>query len=305
MSDVLTIIEQTKKNGWLASPVQGGSRLTHPQTGQQVFVSSTKHWIWLGSPVEPSDNRAVASDSFDQWHWLLQRNEHMFMAKYSLDNHNAPVLSVEIPSEDATTPMVNKAFGSLARYSRAQGSATINLASEDTISKVYRGEQKLLSLHSSYLEPSISRETFRQYMGALQGSGWGIVRSLQDFPWDLGYKNRLRSFHTYFTISRNWATFQIPLIDERVETVLKANSEMRTLFVRYLLRLNDLWFMAKLGINVHNQVLLLLEIPAETFNFSLLRFITRTISTYIDRYAQEIQIMAALQKDPRLSKLLS
>ena len=75
-------------------------------------------------------------------------------------------------------------------------------------------------------------------------------------------------------------------------------------FCEYLLAINQTLFMAKIGlsdsISSSGQVLLMLEVPTQEFDFEMFWLVTRLLGAYLDLYGREIQIMAHLQADPRL-----
>ena len=82
---------------------------------------------------------------------------------------------------------------------------------------------------------------------------------------------------------------------------------MRTypLLLEYLLRLNYHLYMAKVALDHENQILLLLEVPTNLLDLPLFQLVTSTISTYIDRYGQEMLVMSLLEPDQLLSKVLA
>ena len=297
-----TIVSLVEKCGWAVSSMQGGWFLTHPQSQQIVFMSITPHWLCLSSHVK-GQSRGTLAERVAYLQHLLQCNERMFMARFSLDIDDNTLLMAEIPLKIFSFPLLNKALGSLSHY--ADTSTFEKLDPEPAAARLskLRARYEITNSQESDVEAGISKEAFRLHMSRL-GSNWGTRGELLAFPWHIGYKNILRIFEVYCTISRNWASFQVPLLLDQVETVLSANLQEQAFFMEYLLRLSETWFVAKPGINTNKQVLLLLELPTEALDFSLLQFMTRTISTYIDRYGQEIQIMAALQQDTRLIELL-
>jgi hypothetical protein len=97
----------------------------------------------------------------------------------------------------------------------------------------------------------------------------------------------------------------VPVLVEARPSVLDGPAATAALFLEYLLRLNDAWFFAKLAVDEHGQVLLLLEVPTDAMSPALFRSACRTIAAYLDRYGQELQIMAALDRDSRLAAALA
>ncbi len=177
--------------------------------------------------------------------------------------------------------------------------------SDETIFMSITSTWLCFSMPFEEVATGIPHETIVRYIQNLSIAGWGIKESPRDLTWHLGYKGLLRVYDVYLNVTKMWAYFQVPILVDRVAPVLSAgNLEAQSLFLEYLLKLNATWFMAKIGISEADQVLLLVEVPVETLDFSLMQFLARTIGTYLDRYGQEIQIMALLHNDPRLSELL-
>jgi hypothetical protein len=153
----------------------------------------------------------------------------------------------------------------------------------------------------------ISKITITNYIKNLAINSWGLKKEPVGMTWHLGYKGKdtVRVFDAYLTVTKQWTYFQVPILAERVASVLLTDDiQAQALFLKYLLKLNLNWFVAKIGIGEENQIFLQVEAPTEALDFPLLRFLARTVATYLDRYAQEIEIMASLQNDQQLSDLL-
>jgi len=244
--------------------------------------------------IEPSKPIAL-------YYPLLEHNERMFMTKFGLHD-GLPLLMIEVGVKTASALMINRALSSLTHYIKQ-----ISLARLKKQEQLVRGggETKPTTIRQDEMATGIPHETIVRYIQNLSIAGWGIKESPRDLTWHLGYKGLLRVYDVYLNVTKMWAYFQVPILVDRVAPVLSAgNLEAQSLFLEYLLKLNATWFMAKIGISEADQVLLLVEVPVETLDFSLMQFLARTIGTYLDRYGQEIQIMALLHNDPRLSELL-
>jgi hypothetical protein len=298
------IIFQIEKCGWSASPIPEGWYLQHLQSHQVAFLRFSQHWLCLSSSQQ-EQCQTIPQDTLAErvafLRHLMQRNERMFMAKYSLDKDNLPHLMVELPLKDLSFVQLSRALDSLSQY--AAIGEVLSQSDANLLPSVPRvPADTLTEMHGPDIEAGISKASFVRYMRGLDG--WIIKEELHAFPWHIGYINFLRYFDVYCTISRNWFSLQVSLLVDQIRTVLQANLPEQAFCMEYLLRLNNLWFLAKTGIDVHNQILLLVELPTEAFDFPLLRIVTRTIAAYLDSYSQEIQIMASLQQDSRLLELL-
>jgi hypothetical protein len=133
------------------------------------------------------------------------------------------------------------------------------------------------------------------YIQAILPRGWGASSKPKGLTWPLKYKGQ-RLFSVYLTVTRSWAYFHAPVLPEAVTL----DTAVQKTFFEYLLGVNHVLYMAKLGIGQASQVLLMLEVPTQELDFEMFRLTTRMLGTYLDFYGREIQIMAFLQADRRL-----
>jgi hypothetical protein len=162
-----------------------------------------------------------------------------------------------------------------------------------------------LVLHAPDPEAGLPERLVYDYLRMVEPYGWVLRTKPRGLCWHFGYKNRLRTYEVYAQFTSSWSSFQVPLLVEARASVLDASLDRAAACLEYLLRLNDTWHFAKLGIDDHGQVLLLLEVPTEALDPALFRASARTIGAYLDRYGQEVQIMATLDQDRRLADFLA
>lgn len=306
MAETFAILHQVEKNGWSITPRHRGWQLGHPQAVGPVYVSITPTWLCLTTPLSTDDNSAQRTgldDSVSLHRPLLERNESIYMAKYCLDPEGSLLLMVEVPIHT-----VNQSILRMALRALSSGNAELSRLRDELEETGSQDGLVKLSQTNNSMVPIIPKETVEHYMQSLQSSGWytnDIITEQRGLTWLLAYRGVFRKFEVYFMLTRNWAYFQVPVLADSVAPVLaNGDAQLRTCFMKYLLRLNGVWFMAKLGLDAQGQVLLLMEMPAESLTLRLLQFMARTIATYLNRYGQEIQIMASLQSDPKLIELL-
>lgn len=211
----------------------------------------------------------------------------MFLARHALDSALNPVLLVDLP-RCASVPMLDRALDALARYAdSAQPQA---------------GVQKSGTGHEDWLTqetPGLARETVAYYVRAVEGYGWGLRAKPSGMTWPLGYKGQ-RVFDVFFSVSPAWAYFQVPMLPGIPAALSSRDDAVRAAFLRYLLRVNDAWYMAKLGLTAAGQPIMMLEVPTQELDFDLFRLCTRLIASYLDFYSRELQIMAELERDHKL-----
>ena len=301
MSKSFAILNQFERKGWQITPVEDGWKLSHSSAEREVYLHVTSQWYCLACPLNMEETRGTAHDgpAYHLYRHLLEQNERMYMAKTSLDEHSCLLLMVEVPAKRASQLLLNWALDSLTRFSLSGPGG-----SGGQSNSIFRDTQT--TLYPPDMTPGISKETMSRYIKGIEVSRWGIFDEPDGSIWHLGYKGRLRVFDVYLNCTKTWTYFQVPVLVDRIAPVLLSpETQDQLVFLKYLLRLNYVWFMAKMGISTEGQVLLLLEIPTETLDFALFQYATHTLATYLDRYEQEIQIMASLQHDRQLTELLT
>src|SRR5947207_7846974 len=106
MSESLAILNTLERKGWRTTSINNGWRLSHRQTEGVIYMSITpQQWVCFVSPLLEEGNKAnwssASSDPARLYRSLLERNEQMFMAKFALDNDDAPLLMAEVALKDA------------------------------------------------------------------------------------------------------------------------------------------------------------------------------------------------------------
>lgn len=278
ISDI--VLSTIERKGWQVTPIGGGWKASQPELS--FYLSFTPSWVCFQRPLDlpvPEDDAARVQ----LYRALLRKNETMFMAKYSLDRRRAPVLLVEIP-QGGSPYLLDCAIDALRRY----GEDSSNLPPAQPPDEL----------------PGLPAEVIAYYLRAVEAWGWGAQRKPKGATWPLIYKGR-RQFDVYFTVTRSWAYFHAPALPAVAGVESTASIAIQKTFLEYLLDINSVWYMAKTGLNDSGIVFLLLELPTQEMDFEIFRRATRTLSTYLDTYAREIQIMSNLQADLRLVKMLA
>jgi hypothetical protein len=269
------ILSTIERKGWQTQRAGDGWHAYQPGQGTGLYLSFTPSWICLQAPLA-----VESSATGESYRRLLSNNEVMFMAKACLDQHGTPTLQVDLPASSGVH-LIDYALGALARYADQDAPPE----SADRASRERYFEEP----------PGIPHEVIAYYLQAVLPRGWGASSKPKGVTWPLKYKGQ-RLFSVYLTITRSWAYFHAPVLPEAV-----ALSEVvQKTYYEYLLGVNHVLYMAKLGLSDAGQTLLMLDVPTQEFDFEMFRLVTRLLGTYLDLYAREIQIMAYLPTHPRL-----
>jgi len=283
------------RQGWQIAPVESGWRLQHPEVAFEVFLQETHDWFCLMRPLTTAELATLAPDGqpFQLHQHMLLRNRDLFMTRYGLDNEGQPLLLADVPQHNASSFLLEVALEAISKT--RSDLETVALAKNS------------MAAHEG--ESGLSPETLLQYVNGIKLQMWKWGRRIaKPQVWHLQYLNQMRRFDIFFTSTRNWSYFELPLIEERTLEAhgLDYVTEMHTyhIFLQYLLRLNYHFYMAKIALNQENQVLLLLEVPTSALDLPLFQLIASTLSTYVDRYGQEILVMSLLEPHQNLVSIL-
>jgi hypothetical protein len=282
------ILSYIERKGWQTCRVNDGWHARQPEQAMNLFLSFTPSWICLHTPLVGLTDPGADNQRAALHHRLLALNEAMFMAKVSLDHNGAPILQVELPASGGIH-LIDQALGALARYAHAD---FVQAGPDQTVDRVSK---------ELYFDepPGIPHEVIASYIQAVLPRGWGARSKPKGITWPLKHKGQ-RLFEAYLTVSRSWAYFHVPVLPE----TMQLNAAVQPTFFEYLLGVNRVLYMAKLGLSVTDQVLMMLEVPAQELDFDMFRLVTQMLEAYLDLYAREIQIMSNLQVDRRLMELL-
>lgn len=345
VSNALAILALLAQHGWKSEPYLQGWRLTRPSLDTALSMHVTEQqWLCFSCTLLEEEDTLPTSpaDLAFLYRSLLEQNEHMYMAKFVLDQQGMPLLMAEIPLKDTHPQLPYWAAESIAHYrsmgyyqrrdwllSKPQSQAPraeattvreieteieyataqstspaspVTITTPDTVLVRLRFGRKPSSV-------GVPDDRIKLFMSGLETEGWYVMEKPRSAIWHIGYKGR-RMFEAHLTSSKHWLYMQVPFVGKSLASVLRTQKLshegllQRKLFLKYLLHLNQHWFMARLAISTDDQVLLLMEVPTETLNFALFRHLTLTVSTYLDRFEREIQNVAALPDNKRLFELL-
>ena len=281
----VNLLSTIERRGWQTERLPQGWRAYHPAADRDVFMSVTPSWMSLQMLVPPNDN----VDQVQHYRNLLQRTEMMFMAKYCRDHAGIITLQVDLPN---ATSLIDYALDAIVHYGAHD--STNPVAADDMLDR---------TTQERYFEqaPGIPPEVIAYYMRSVEAAGWGVHRQPKGITWRLSYKGH-RLFEVYLTITRSWSYFQLSILPAPPKST--DPGEQAALF-EYMLGVNQVLYLAKLGLNDAGQIVLMADLPTQELDFDRFRLITRLLAQYVDLYAREIQIMAHLSTDTKLKRYLN
>jgi len=151
----------------------------------------------------------------------------------------------------------------------------------------------------------ISLESIGAYFAQIEPLHWFPFGGAEpiDGVWHLVYHGVLRDFHIYVVFDAEWIYLQCPLPapPKAPARAYPIAEECRRVLTDYLLKLNSHLFMAKFALDEEGQILLSVDIPTSILNPSTFRLAAEAMTTYMERYCYEIQVLA---QDPHVAQLL-
>lgn len=299
-TDADTIVNTIGRNGWQAIRITDGWWISRPDSDLVMYLSVTPSWLCLQTLLDTvlSLDALGAEQRARVYRYLLSCNEAMFMTKFSLDSAGRFMLGVELPLQGS----LHRIDDALAAIMHCWTHYVPALAEVDVLEPIPIDDR---AAKERFFEqpPGIPAEVAAYYVRAVEPRGWGIRSKPRGVTWPMVYKGQ-RLFKAYLTITRTWVYFHVPAL---LETPFdRAHFDLATelMFLEYLLSANDVWYMAKLGLDEAGQVLVTLEVPTPDLDFETFRGVAHLLATYLDLYAREIQIMAHLPSDPKLAERL-
>ena len=227
------------------------------------------------------------------------------MCKYSIDSSGSLLLQLELPLRNLERRYCHKAIEALSVYADKYA-----VPQRDThhLTEITPENERdaMIAENGATSDPIIevvSPQDLHLYFRAIKHYGWKLGGRQGANRWYAIYESPDRSFETYINFGQSWAYFQIPILNERNN--LQSRSEScKEIFYRYLLQLNEQIYWVKFGVDEEDQVLLMLDMPVDMFDWGRFQWATRALSRYARDFAYDIQIMAGLDRDKQLLSLL-
>jgi len=237
---------------------------------------------------------------------LLEINERrLYLAKFALDAADGLLLSAEAPLTENYRPLTVQMVNALRRYAGDYGPIFQSVRLQDHL--VWRESaagQPRTDFDEYLLSPG---GLFAGYLNSVREEHWWMLdRHPQGQCWRIGYKGQLRLFdQAFLKISASWVALEVSVLSDPVPKALKAAPASQAMFLRHLLRLNDEMHLAKFGLDTEGRLLLMVELPLAELDFPLFLLALRTLSNYLEQYAQELELLAIPERNPRLAQVLT
>lgn len=246
--------------GWQTPTVQDDVWET-VYDGHIVKLRVSLNWIYIQTRISDSLDLPV-----DQLHLL---NDRLLMAKVCRSSDEHLFLAAEWP-----VMHVNRATFRLA---------TSSISNALRLLDDLKTWQNPAESNDGQLALYIPQERIRQYLRQIDMYGWSLAGEPSDTCWQFGYRGH-SPFEVQMIFSANWTHFQSPL---RIKSISDSAA-----FFNYLFHLNSSMVMAKF--RVSNKGLgLAIQCPTEHLSFGLFETCMYGMSTYLDRFASEVILLAS------------
>jgi len=292
------VLRAAAGNDWSLSvgPEAAAWRLS--RDGLVLFANVDRHWLHLCMPLAA----CPAGDGRVDLRRLPRLCHRMFMAKYSLDAAGQLLLQAEIPLAGADREYCRQAIEAMMVYSG------LHNGTPPPPVPAMPATNCTPATDSSGTSPEreiVPEETLGLCIQSVAHLGWGLKERIGPNRWHAAYRGQERSFDVYLCANSSWVCLQVSMASgspgEEGDAV---GTEAQGLLARYLLRLNDAMYWAKVGVDECDQMALMIELPVGVFDIPRFRWLARTLATYADQYARDLQIAAGLEGDHHLSRLL-
>lgn len=303
--DLDTVQRWVQPSGWRPAAGEGA-----PQDGlclangeERVFFGSSETWLSLAVPILFSSplERLAAYPNLHRH--LLNFSHEGFLWKYCLTPPNEIVMRLELPWLGLCAEELLFAL---------EGLTVCRQARELFLSEIIGDlSDATVSLSRAKPAPALDSETewfpvdqLKQFSKAAHHLRWTLKEQIRPNHWHGQYQGPERPFDTYISFDRFWAYFQMPLL-YHTEGGNHISDHSANYLGRFLLRANDSLFWVRLGMDDENQVLLLLDVPLADLSYARFERAIRTLAAAADRHFFEIQVLANLDRDPKLANLLA
>lgn len=283
---------------------QGWQLHCSPEPTEALYANVSEHWVILQAPLAQIVESDLARRA-NFYRSLLELNERqLYLAKFALDDGDHLLLTAEAPLTANSRQMNASLVKSLARYVAAYAGPVRSGALICDPKSVRVQPMAYTPFDDFLLSPE---SVLSEYVWGVSTEGWWpLDKQPRGQSWRMGYKGHLKLFdQAFLKLNNAWVLFEVRVLEEPVPGALFANTALRTSFLRYLLRLNDELFLAKFGLDEEGKLVLLLELPLAVLDFDLFLMALRTLSHYLDNYAQELEILAWPDRNPQLAALVA
>ncbi len=288
---IASFSREMARQGWQVSSQDGDQALS--RDGLMVRVGANRHWLRLALP-----GASPGRDDSHRLARLLSVSERCFMAKWSLDEGGALLPEVELPLMRLERRDCEKALEALLLAAKWVDGRPLLAAAEADAARAPKR-----SAVEGQAPEFFPLEELRTYFATVKHLDWAIRDRIDENHWKALYEGAERAFEVYLSFDRAWVYLQAPLLG-RACAPSSQSPTCRKVFYPYLLRLNAEMYWAKVGLDEDGQVVLGLDIPLEMFDIQRFRWAARTLGTYADQYAYDVQVLADLDRDARLAALL-
>jgi len=249
---------------------------------EPVYLTLSENWASLAYPLKlPLD------DPLKAYQYLLEGNQrHLLGCKCALDPAGNIILAAEFPrttlSPELLEPILNNFIDTAENYPK------LKILSESDSSK------------AASIRPGVDIEYFIQLASIEECY---LQKKLSERSLLFHYKTFFSPHDLYITASDRWLYMQMVLLNPNQNEKLSAEPKQMLILFQYLMRLNQMMYQAKLGLDNDSKVILNVEIPLRILEKKLFQDALRTLLYYTRCISRELMLVASLDKDAVMNHL--
>jgi len=266
-----------KTLGWQVSAGAAGWQLQ--RDAYTIYADVNARWLYFSLPVPQTQPAA---------HYL-QVSRQLYLCKYARDPQGQLLLQAELPLVELERTYIHTTVEALWRAAQKHDSPLTSAPSAPA------AEQNV---------EYFPRYALDVYFKGLQHEGWGLRKPISANEYHLHYKAPERPFEVYLAFNAAWAYWQVPIL-EGAAAAAWWRSAQRDRLCQYLLTVNEQLYWARFVVDEQSNVLLLLDMPLSLCTLERFRLSAQAIAQYASDYAYEVLIMAELDRDEALARLVS
>lgn len=270
-------LSDLKTKGWQVGVSSDGWLLQ--REGHALYASLNARWLYFSLPVPQTQPAA---------HYL-QASRRLYVCKYGRDPHGQLLLQAELPLADLERTYIHLSVEALWRAVQQHDSPMPSPVESTPIDQTIE---------------YFPRYALDTYFKGLRHEGWGLRKAISLNEYRLHCKTPERPFEVYLAFNAAWAYWQVPILEGELAARWWLSPERESL-CRYLLAVNEQLYWARFGVDEGGNVLLLLDVPLSLLTAERFRLSAQAVAQYAADYAYEVLIMAELNRDEALARLLA
>jgi len=252
-----------------------------------LFLSFTEKWMYFQVSLFKVNSQISAECCTNLYSTLLGLNNEIHFCKFSLDARSELLLSIEIPCECFDFSIFRNAIEGLQLYLDRYYTELYQIAYTNDYKRTNDATKESFPKNKDNIS-WITKPTIEMFMNKIMKSGWKqySIPTLEE--WHLIYRSYRAEFNVFINFTEEWVYFQVPLL----KSGKFIHPASRDSLYEYLLKLNNTVYLGKFALGSAGEILLVIELPADSFNFMIFQNAIQSLENYLEKYFAEISIIA-------------